>query len=50
MINKRQWGKWAEKKKKETELSLIQQMEEKGMGVADIIQKKKNKIMKNKEI
>lgn len=39
MINKRLWSKWAEKKKKETELSLIEEMQDKGLGVADIMAK-----------
>jgi hypothetical protein len=39
VINKRLWAKWAEKKKKETELELIQEMSDRGLGVADIVKK-----------
>ena len=46
MINKRLWAKWAENKKKENEMQLITEMEGKGIGVADIMQKTK-RIHKN---
>jgi hypothetical protein len=39
VINKKLWAKWAENKKKETELELIQEMSDKGLGVADIVKK-----------
>lgn len=41
MINKRLWAKWAENKKKENEMQLITEMQDKGIGVADIIHKTK---------
>lgn len=37
VINTKLWAKRAERKKKEGEVSLIQQMESEGLGIADLI-------------
>lgn len=39
MINTKLWAKRAERKKKEGEVALIEQMEAEGLGVADLIAK-----------
>lgn len=37
VINSKMWAKRAERKKRESEMSLIEQMQEEGLGVADLM-------------
>lgn len=48
MVNSRLWAKRAERKKRQGEMGLIEQMQAEGFGVADLM-KKNNKTSKNKE-
>jgi hypothetical protein len=43
VINTKLWAKRAEHKKKEGELSLIEQMEQEGLGIADLIARSSQK-------
>jgi hypothetical protein len=43
VLNTNLWAKRAERKKKEGELSLIEQMEGEGLGVADLIARASSK-------
>jgi hypothetical protein len=42
MVNSRLWAKRAERKKREGEMSLIEQMQSEGLGVADLIKDKRS--------
>lgn len=42
VLNTKLWAKRAERKKKQSELSLIQQMQSEGLGVADLIARQAN--------
>lgn len=41
VVNSRMWAKRAERKKREGEMSLIEQMQEEGLGVADLMKSRK---------